>query len=81
MHSETANNIIGTQLRLVGAQTWGGGFYCRRLGVFASTIFAKARLCIKYVKSNQFYDDGDVDNNEKEKRRKGEWGMIRCCLS
>ena len=26
MHSETANNIIGTQLRLVGAQTWGGGF-------------------------------------------------------
>ena len=78
IHSETANNIIGTQLRLVGAQTWGGGFYCRRLGVLASAIFAESRLCFMYVKSNQFYDDddqvkdNDVDDNEKEERRKGE---------
>ena len=40
-----------------------------------------------YVKSNKFYDDDDqvkdddVDDNEKEEWRKGEWGMIRCCLS
>ena len=40
-----------------------------------------------HVKSQKFYDDDDQvkgddkGDNDKEERRKGEWGMIRCCLS
>ena len=56
------------------------------VGGFRFNYICKSQT-VFYVKSNKFYDgddqvkDDDVDDNEKEEWRKGERGMIRCCLS
>ena len=58
------------------------------VGGFRFNYICKSQT-VFYVhgKSNKCYDDDDqvkdddVDDNEKEEWRKGEWGMIRCCLS
>ena len=77
MHSETANNIIGTQPRLAGAQTWGRwGVLLPTVGGFRFNYICKSQTMFSvHVKSNQFYDDDDqvkdddVHDKEIEERR------------
>ena len=50
-------------------------------------IFKSQTMFYVHVKSHKFYNDDhqvkddDVDDNDKEERRKGEWIMKRCRLS
>ena len=66
----------------------GWGVLLPTVGGFGFNYICKSQtMFYVHVKSQKFYDDDDQvkgddkGDNDKEERRKAEWGMIRCCLS